>query len=341
MAATTAIITSGKTRVRPRGGMTKKRALDWLLLAAVIVGALIVLVPFYLILVDRTSHPLDRLVARWRPYDKLGDERIVIDGDGPTFVDAAVIPNPGTCGCFEELNLSRRRKEVILRVLGIDPAFDRRAFHRHILLPERDREACRNLDLLLDKVDAGDHFGDRVFHLKACVHFEEIELQVLIHEELDCSCVDVVGRLRHLQSRFTHAPSQICIDDGRGTLFDNLLVPSLDTALALPKENGVPVAVCDFLILRAVRESNGFAVAVDDDAILAARDEVALREGFLMCPEGAATYAAWKQEVAGGRISPDESAVLFNCASGLKYPLPPADQRLDRTRPIDYSRLAD
>ena len=103
----------------------------------------------------------------------------------------------------------------------------------------------------------------------------------------------------------------------------------------------VPVAVGDFLILRAVRESNGCAVAVDDDAILAARDEVAQREGFLMCPEGAATYAAWKQEVAGSRISLDESAVLFNCASGLKYPLPPAAQSLDRTKPIQYSQLVN
>ena len=59
MAATTAIITAGKTRVRPRGGMTKKRALDWFLLAGVIVGALIVLVPFYLILVNAFKSPVD------------------------------------------------------------------------------------------------------------------------------------------------------------------------------------------------------------------------------------------------------------------------------------------
>ncbi len=101
----------------------------------------------------------------------------------------------------------------------------------------------------------------------------------------------------------------------------------------------VPVAVGDFLILRAVRESGGFATTVDDDAILAGRDEVAQKEGFLMCPEGAATYAAWKQEVASGRVSPDETAVLFNCATGLKYPMPPAEQSLDCTKPIDYSTL--
>jgi threonine synthase len=101
----------------------------------------------------------------------------------------------------------------------------------------------------------------------------------------------------------------------------------------------VPVAVGDFLILRAVRESGGFAMAVDDDAILAARDEVARREGFLMCPEGAATYAAYKESVADGRVSPNETAVLFNCASGLKYELPPVSKTLDCKQPIDYSQL--
>lgn len=102
----------------------------------------------------------------------------------------------------------------------------------------------------------------------------------------------------------------------------------------------VPVAVGDFLILRAVRESQGFATAVDDAQITAALDEVSQQEGFLMCPEGAATYAAYKQELASGRISPDESAVLFNCASGLKYELPPADQSIDITQPIDFSLFA-
>jgi raffinose/stachyose/melibiose transport system permease protein len=59
MAATTAIVTSGKVRSRPRGGMTKKRAIDWLLLVAVILGALIVIVPFYLILVNAFKSPID------------------------------------------------------------------------------------------------------------------------------------------------------------------------------------------------------------------------------------------------------------------------------------------
>lgn len=102
----------------------------------------------------------------------------------------------------------------------------------------------------------------------------------------------------------------------------------------------VPAAVGDFLMLRAIRASRGFAIAVDDSAVLEARDVVARREGLLLCPEGAATYAAYRQAVADGRIAPDERVVLFNCASGLKYELPPQDARLDCTRPIDFSALA-
>jgi threonine synthase len=101
----------------------------------------------------------------------------------------------------------------------------------------------------------------------------------------------------------------------------------------------VPQAVGDFLILRAVRESGGFAIAVADDAITAALDEVARVEGLLLCPEGAATYAALKQGLADGRIRRDERALLFNCATGLKYPLPPARRTLDRRKPIDFAAL--
>ena len=101
----------------------------------------------------------------------------------------------------------------------------------------------------------------------------------------------------------------------------------------------VPIAVGDFLILRAVRESGGFAIAVDDESISAGLDEVSTEEGLLLCPEGAATYAAYKQSLEKGLISPDDTAVLFNCATGLKYELPPAEDTLDCTQPINYQDL--
>jgi threonine synthase len=115
--------------------------------------------------------------------------------------------------------------------------------------------------------------------------------------------------------------------------------PRWENAHTIASGIRVPQAVGDFLILRAVRESGGFAVAVSDEEINAALDEVAREDGFLMCPEGAATYAAWKQGLADGRIRRDERAVLFNCATGLKYPLPPIRRTLDRHKPIDFASL--
>ncbi|MCG8412942.1 MAG: threonine synthase [Pseudomonadales bacterium] len=98
----------------------------------------------------------------------------------------------------------------------------------------------------------------------------------------------------------------------------------------------VPAAAGDFLILDAVRESNGFAVAVSDEAINAAHQECAKTEGVLLCPEGAATLAALKQELATGRIKKEEKVVLFNCATGLKYPMTSTHEKIDLNQPIDY-----
>jgi threonine synthase len=101
----------------------------------------------------------------------------------------------------------------------------------------------------------------------------------------------------------------------------------------------VPAAIGDFLILAAVRESGGYAIAVDDEDIVASLNAVAKQEGFLMCPEGAATHAAYMKSLTLGRIKPTDRVVLFNCANGLKYPLPPAENRLDLNAAIDYASL--
>jgi len=84
----------------------------------------------------------------------------------------------------------------------------------------------------------------------------------------------------------------------------------------------VPRAIGDFLILDAVRQSAGFAIAVSDAEILVARDRTAREDGLLLCPEGASTLVACGRARAQGLVGPDDRVVLFNCASGLKYPLP-------------------
>jgi threonine synthase len=96
----------------------------------------------------------------------------------------------------------------------------------------------------------------------------------------------------------------------------------------------VPAALGDFIILRALRDSRGFALAVADEQIDAARAHVGASDGLLLSPEGAATYAAYMDAARAGRIAPTDVVVLFNCASGLKYPMPRVTQRMDLQRPF-------
>ncbi|RYD48837.1 MAG: threonine synthase [Sphingomonadales bacterium] len=101
----------------------------------------------------------------------------------------------------------------------------------------------------------------------------------------------------------------------------------------------VPQAVGDFLILDAVRASRGFAMAVSDAAIVQAVDDAARKDGLLLCPEGGATLAAWRDSLAKGLVSPDDRVLLFNCATGLKYPMADQSRTLDKDFPIDWESL--
>ena len=100
----------------------------------------------------------------------------------------------------------------------------------------------------------------------------------------------------------------------------------------------VPQAVGDFLILDAVRESNGFAIAVADADIQQAVHDVGRKEGLLLCPEGGATLAAYRKARAEGLVKPEDRVMLFNCSTGLKYPLPDLSQALDVSS-IDWAAL--
>jgi threonine synthase len=90
----------------------------------------------------------------------------------------------------------------------------------------------------------------------------------------------------------------------------------------------VPKAVGDFLILRAVRESGGAALAVSEEAILKGVEDVARDDGMLLCPEGGAVLAGWRLALERGLVRRDEKVLLLNCANGNKYPLPDRSQRL-------------
>jgi len=82
----------------------------------------------------------------------------------------------------------------------------------------------------------------------------------------------------------------------------------------------VPAAIGDQLILEAIRESKGTAIAVSDEEMAAAQLEMARGEGIFAAPEGGATLAAARKLVADGWIRAAERVVLLNTGTGLKYP---------------------
>ena len=81
----------------------------------------------------------------------------------------------------------------------------------------------------------------------------------------------------------------------------------------------VPAAVGDFLILAALRESSGTALAVTDQEMLDYAQVMGKHTGIFPAPEGAACLAAQVHLLEQGWIKPDEKVVLFNTGSGLKY----------------------
>jgi len=82
----------------------------------------------------------------------------------------------------------------------------------------------------------------------------------------------------------------------------------------------VPAPLGDELLLAALRDTGGTAIAVDDEEILADLHDFGVREGLLLCPEGAACLSAARRLRAGGWIRPDERVVVLNTGAGLKYP---------------------
>jgi threonine synthase len=100
----------------------------------------------------------------------------------------------------------------------------------------------------------------------------------------------------------------------------------------------VPKALGDFLVLEAVYDTKGCAVAVEDEEILTAQQMLA-QAGAFVCPEGAATLSAAIKLTQSGWIKSDETVVLLNTGSGLKYPEtvqtePPLLQPDDKLPPL-------
>ncbi|MFC7062920.1 threonine synthase [Halobacillus seohaensis] len=82
----------------------------------------------------------------------------------------------------------------------------------------------------------------------------------------------------------------------------------------------VPKAIGDFLVLNALYETDGCAIAVDDASLLKEQERIAQLEGTFVCPEGAASFLAARRLKEENWIKEDEQVVVLNTGAGIKYP---------------------
>jgi len=116
----------------------------------------------------------------------------------------------------------------------------------------------------------------------------------------------------------------------RSVFFEN--AQTVASGLRVPKPLG------DFLVLEAVRKSGGTAIAVTDREMLDAGIELAELEGMFAAPEGGACVAALRQLLANGFLKSDESIVIYNTGSGIKY-LEAYSTRFARLDDSEYDKL--
>jgi len=156
--------------------------------------------------------------------------------------------------------------EIVVRIFGIDPAFDRMAGERNVLLAQLEHLAGSGTDLLLDQVDAGDRFRDRVLNLDPGIHFHEIEIALGVDQELDRAHPGIIDMPGQADSGLAHRLAQLGRGKRRGGFFEDFLVAALDRAVALAEMDHMPMLIGEQLNLDMARV---FDEAFEVDPVIA------------------------------------------------------------------------
>ena len=127
--------------------------------------------------------------------DEFGDHGVVSLTHGAGTVDAAVHAGASDLWLMVGSHLAWSRQEAVFGVLGVDTEFDGMTLEWNHLLGPAHLLTAGDADLLLHDVDAGAHFGHGMFHLDAGVHFQKVEVQVLVDDELHGASVFVAYAL--------------------------------------------------------------------------------------------------------------------------------------------------
>ena len=152
---------------------------------------MVVLTPSIDQFLECPAHPGEGLEPVRGMDDELAQERVVVGRNRVSGLHVRVPSHAGTAGNSDRGDPAGRRAEVVVRILGVDAAFQGMAPGDDVLLAKRERLTGGDPDLLADQVDAGDHLGDGVLDLDPGVDLDEVELILLIDQELTGTGIDV------------------------------------------------------------------------------------------------------------------------------------------------------
>src|SRR4029079_15342615 len=151
------------------------------------------------------------------------------------------------------------------RVLRIDAAFDGVAVKLNIALLDGEVGSGGNADLLENQVNVGDHLGDRMLDLNACVHLDEVEFAVFV-QELDGTDTEIFDLAHRIGDCLADRLARAGIERGRGAFLPDLLVAPLQGAVALAEMDGIAMAVTDHLNLDV---AGALEIFLDVDGVIA------------------------------------------------------------------------
>ena len=203
-------------------------------------------------LVERAQHAARRVLARLVPDDQLGQQRVVERRHRPAREDARVDAHARASRLLVARDRPGQRDEAEVRRLRVDAALDGVSAEHDVLLPERERLARGDADLLAHDVDPGHQLGDGVLDLEARVHLEE-EVALADQQALDGAGPAVADGARGLDGDRADPLAQRGRDGRPGRLLDELLVAPLDRAVALAEMHDVAVRVREDLHLDVAR----------------------------------------------------------------------------------------
>jgi threonine synthase len=131
--------------------------------------------------------------------------------------------------------------------------------------------------------------------------------------------MEAMGWIGSERPRMVSVQSEGCAPIVRAFEEGKRFADEFENAATVASGLRVPKAVGDFLILDALRASDGAALAVSDEELLAAVGEIGAAEGLFVAPEGAACLPALRKLIERGEVEAGERVVLFNTGAGVKY----------------------